>query len=582
MSGRVRALLTVLLALSMLVTLSVSALAQDTPAEPTAVPVEEVAAPAEPTAVPAEEVAAPAAVAAPVESVVARAPVQPYGKICVEGSVINFDETLLPTTEPGEEYSELIAWAITAKQSGTAIQRYTDEDGYFEFEAIDEETGNPNFQPGVVEFEIAIPPDSGWEPITDNLFTVELKYSDKCTVIRFKLKRPVPVEVLKIDDNHNPLEDWSIKAEPVYGNWFASTIITETWENGIAYFRLTEGEWTFTEQAPNGTSYTAVVPSSGEQELDVDWNDYADNNFKPIQIRFKNRLATHGCMDVYKMDMPPTGDPYGLPGWKMTVKRMDGSTVSTLYTDATGMASFKNLPFGTYIVEEEARSGWTADPSKGGTKRYVTVSDDQGEDADQCVEVDFYNYQSFGYCIEGRKVDTNGLVGLPDWEITAEPVATGGYPDPAVDQEVPDAIEDGQLITWTDGLGSYRFDFPKNDYRIPGAAYTICEEERDGWLPHTSLCQTVYLPKTPGACVKAWDFENQQVGHWESVVYGPSTSSSSSSSSCSYTHTVQPGESLYGIGADYGVSASAMLAANPWVYSRPHYYVYPGDTVCIP
>ena len=48
------------------------------------------------------------------------------------------------------------------------------------------------------------------------------------------------------------------------------------------------------------------------------------------------------------------------------------------------------------------------------------------------------------------------------------------------------------------------------------------------------------------------------------------------------THTVQPGESLYGIGAAYGVSASAMLAANPWVYSRPNYYVYPGDSVCIP
>ena len=47
-------------------------------------------------------------------------------------------------------------------------------------------------------------------------------------------------------------------------------------------------------------------------------------------------------------------------------------------------------------------------------------------------------------------------------------------------------------------------------------------------------------------------------------------------------YTVQPGDSLYGIGAYYGVSASAMLAANPWVYSRPHYYVYPGDTVCVP
>jgi len=64
------------------------------------------------------------------------------------------------------------------------------------------------------------------------------------------------------------------------------------------------------------------------------------------------------------------------------------------------------------------------------------------------------------------------------------------------------------------------------------------------------------------------------------VIYG--RPSSGGSGSCARSVTVQPGDSLYGIGAYYGVSASAMLAANPWVYSRPHYYVYPGDTVCVP
>jgi LysM repeat protein len=73
---------------------------------------------------------------------------------------------------------------------------------------------------------------------------------------------------------------------------------------------------------------------------------------------------------------------------------------------------------------------------------------------------------------------------------------------------------------------------------------------------------------------------NQQVGHWEKITHP--YSSSSSGSGCSYTHTVVAGESLYGIGNAYGVSASSMLAANPWVYNRPNYYVYPGDTVCIP
>ncbi len=101
-------------------------------------------------------------------------------------------------------------------------------------------------------------------------------------------------------------------------------------------------------------------------------------------------------------------------------------------------------------------------------------------------------------------------------------------------------------------------------------------------MPHTPECYNITLPSTAGSDpTQVPVFENQQVGHWESVVYG-NGSSSSSSGSCSYTHTVMAGESLYGIGNAYGVSPSAMLAANPWVYSRPHYYVYPGDQVCIP
>jgi hypothetical protein len=552
MSGRVRAFLAVLLALSMMVIMSVSLFAQDAPAEPTAVPAEEAA-----------------AVAAPVEAA-APSPVQPYGQICVDGSVINFDETLLPDQLDDAE----TPWTITAValgpdgQPGTATQKQTDEDGYFYFDPED------FAGPGLVEFSIAIPDGSGWEPITPDRFTIDLKYQEKCQVIRFKLRRPVQVDVLKINDNHEPLEGWIIKAAPVYGNWFASTVITETAENGVATFYLTEGKWTFTEQAPKGTTYTAVMPSSGKQELNVKWN-----GGEPLQIRFKNRVALHGCVDAYKYDAPPTANEanatfgYGLPGWKMTLKRLDGSTVATLATDANGKATFKNLPFGTYILQEESRVGWAADPTAGGTSRYVTVSADQGSDADQCVAVEFYNVQNAEFCIEGRKVDTNGLVGLPGWLITITPNAKGGFPNSAVEGY-------SKIEVTTDGTGTYRYVFPKDDYRIPGAAYKVCEEERDGWLPHTPLCQTVYLPKTPGACVKAWDFENQQVGHWESVVYGKPASSSGSG--CAYTHTVQPGESLYGIGAAYGVSASAMLSANPWVYSRPHYYVYPGDSVCIP
>ena len=475
--------------------------------------------------------------------------------LCAEGTVINWDESLLPYS------SEEVPWTITATPvdpQGAVLQTATDEDAFFEFQDL---------TVGLWEFAIVIPDGSAWRPITPDRFTVSMSYgASKCAVIRFKLKRPVPVIVLKIDDAHTPLEGWTMRAEPAKGNWFASPVEVDTDANGKALFELTEGKWIFKERAPSGTHYTPVMPVNGTQELLVEWPE--DAGVDPtINIRFKNRLAYKGCIDAYKLDVPPdeTQDSYGLPGWKITLKKTNGSVVATKYTDALGYAKFENLALGPYIVEEEHRIGWGPVTP---TSYTVNLT------GEACESVQFFNEQvPPGFCIEGRKIDTNGKVGIPGWTITATPYNKGGYPNEDVD-----GFDKIEVIT--DGQGKFKIDLPLDDYRVPGSTYKVCEEERDGWLPHTALCQYVYIPTKPGACAKAWDFENQQVGHWESVVYGKP--SSSSGSGCRYTHTVVAGESLYGIGAAYGVSASAMLSANSWVYSRPHYYVYPGDTVCIP
>ena len=485
--------------------------------------------------------------------------------LCVKGSVINWDETPLP-------YSvDEVPWTITATPvdpQGSFVETQTDEDANFEFDGL---------TVGLWDFAIVIGDGSPWRPITPANFTVSMNYgADKCAVIRFKLKRPVPVVVLKIDDAHTPLEGWTMRAEPAHGNWFASPVEVETNGEGKALFELTEGKWIFKEKAPSGTHYVPVMPDNGMQELNVEWPDDPAVEL-PINIRFKNRLSFKGCLDVYKTDVPPgEADAYGLPGWKITVKRANGSVVATKHTDALGYVKFENLPLGPYIVEEEHRIGWGPVTP---TSYTVNLT------GDTCEQIEFYNEQvPPGFCIEGRKIDTNGKVGIPGWTITVTPYNKGGYPNEDVDGF-------DEIVVTTDGQGKFKVPscgpdgdtkncFPTDDYRIPGSTYKVCEEERDGWLPHTALCQYVRLPSKPGACAKAWDFENQQVGHWESVVYGKP--SSSSGSGCAYTHTVVAGESLYGIGAAYGVSASAMLSANSWVYSRPNYYVYPGDTVCIP
>lgn len=482
-------------------------------------------------------------------------PVTPNDKICVEGSVINFNEVLL------SDYTWAISYGPTG---GTEMSQVTtDADGKFKIE--------DGLSVGDWTFSMDPTSNGPWEGITPLSFSVPLKYgSDKCVQIRWKLVRRVPVIVTKIDDQHNPLNDWIIRAEPARGNWFASPSEVKTGEApgsnpGEAIFYLTEGQWNFKERAPAGVHYTPIIPSTGQQSLLVEWN--ADDSGQPIPqtLRFKNRVVEHGCIDVYKSDVfDETSTP--LPGWKMTVKRANGTIVTSGYTDSSGKVTFSSLPFGPYTVVEEARDGWAPSSPTG-----FTVDVIQSE---ECVRVEFYNEQDFGYSFVGRKIDTNGKVGLPNWKITIKPLDNGGaLPTNGTE-------EDGKAYVTTDGLGNYRFDFATNDYRVPGARYQICEEERAGWLPHTSLCYNVRLPAKPGSPVKVWDFENQQVGHWESVIYGPHQGATSGS--CCYSVTVQPGDSLYGIGAAYGVSASAMLAANPWVYSRPHYYVYPGDSVCVP
>lgn len=276
---------------------------------------------------------------------------------------------------------------------------------------------------------------------------------------------------------------------------------------------------------------------------------------------------------------------YNVGGWGFKLLRKDGTVARQGVTDALGEIRFDNLPLGPYVLVEEDRPGWNE------------VSADQvdinvtgnlcDEDTDPVVE--FFNEQDdSGFCIEGRKVDANGGYGIFGWEITIKPLDEGGY-DPA-------------NVT-TNGVGEFQIDFPRDDYRIPGAQYEICEAEQDGWLPHTPTCQTVRLPEWPGACVQLEDFVNQQVGHTESQDHGkpdggkgydgkdgpdgghdrgPDGGHDGGDIKCSTYHEVKAGEGLYDIGAQYKKSPQEMLDANPDVRKGNELWVYVGQRICIP
>lgn len=479
-------------------------------------------------------------------------PTPNVGERCVDGLVIDWEE--MPIEEGWfVEATPIVDGTPDTTQTVTANpSEEDDEEGMFFFDDLSEQWDTWQF---TINYDGFV---GTWEPVTPDSIVVTFSEDlDDCVRIRFKLREIVVVTVWKIDENHNPLDDWTIYADPGKGNHFAVSQDAVTgegaWETGTVTFTLTPGLWVFTEAAPDDTKYYPIVPLDGRQELYIERAADRDEGAAPYVIRFKNQIKEKGCIEVFKYD--DTGFP--LVDWEISVVRANGSEAAYGYTDAMGTIKFEHLPFGPYTVKEETRVGWE---NTNATSWDVVLTPNDTA----CARVEFVNRQAPpSFCIEGRKIDANGGYGIADWEISAEPLDKGGI-------EVDDVL--------TDGLGVYRFDFGANDYRLPGARYKVCEEDVDGWLPHTATCYTVQLPKHPGACVKVRDFVNQQVGHTES---GRPNYGHSYSGSCSY-YTAQKGDGLYAIGARHGVSASKMLAANPWIASRSNHYLYVGDKVCIP
>ena len=472
-------------------------------------------------------------------------PPTPNNQYCVTGTVINHAE------EPME------GWTVTATYEGVngsyaPITTESDASGRFSFDL-----------PGPGRWRIEVMFQDPWESVTSPSMAVHVGFGNMdCVEIRFKLRELVEVIVIKIDDEHVPQAGWTILATPDSGNTFAAVQTSVTDQNGEAAFSLTPGKWVFSEDAPTGVIFwRPISPPSGKHFIDVQGPN-------TIILRFKNLIEKQedGCIDVRKLDSPPdpNDEPFGLAGWTIEVVRADGAIAASGETDANGWASFTNLKFGPYTVHEIMQSGWVA--ASPTSYSVVLTSRDDG-----CAQITFVNKQiPKGYCITGRKLDANGMVGIPDWEIMAVPTEDG---DPA-----PDAV-------LTDGSGRYLICLPFEDYRVPGSVYRITEVIPAGWDAVSATEYYVTLPEHPESPVEAPDFVNRQSTYPASNPIGatPSTDSCQQScGSCSVIHTVVPGDSVYKLASNYGVCASSIFSANAWISGQCNRWLYVGQKVCIP
>ncbi len=476
-------------------------------------------------------------------------------RLCVDGLVINHEE------------NPLRGWIVTASYAG--------DDGVFE--PMTTESGrNGQFHfdlpaPGRWLFSVTVP--EAWSPVTAPSFEVNVTYgATDCLNILFKLREVVTVYVHKIDDAHQPLAGWTIIATPGPGNPFDTPQTAVTNNLGIATFELPPGPWTFTEQAPDGVEFIVISPADGVQVIDVAAPG-------PYTIRFKNKIfGGNGCIEVIKRDVPPegTGEPFGLEDWHIQVLRANEEIAQEGFTNAFGEITFEGLPFGPYVVREIMQRGWEA----ASPTTYAVVLSRTG---DGCQRIEFKNKQvERGFCIEGQKLawiqgedfGLEELVGLPEWEITAEPLEDGGF--------VPEPV-------FTDGTGHYRIDFPLDDYRIPGSTYTVCEEVRDGWTPAGPTCHTVTLPAREDICVWVDDFVNQQTRNDTPPARGDAPERMERPKQehpghhggmCSAQHRVQRGDTLSRLARHYHTSVQALMRANPQIRNPNRIFV--GQVLCIP
>lgn len=464
----------------------------------------------------------------------------PLDRLCVAGTVINHAEVPLE------------GWTVTATYEGvngshSALTTVTDANGEFSFEL-----------PGPGRWGLEIESRDRWEGVTATKLAVHVGFGNlDCVDVRFKMRELVRVIIIKIDDNHEPQAGWTMTATPGGGNTFADVQTAVTDDTGTATMDLTPGSWIISESAPGYVRWwRPISPATGVHSLNVVGPG-------PITIRFKNLIepVQNGCVNVFKYDVPP--DPnqpsFGLAGWPIKVLRADGSVAAEGETDSFGQVTFTGLPYGPYTVREIVQAGWV--PHSPSTYSVFLTSQDDG-----CTDIIFYNKQlPNGYCITGRKLDANGFVGIPDWQILATPIEAGDFePAPVL----------------TDGEGRYLICMPLEDYRVPGSVYSVTEVIPDGWSPVSPVEYLVTLPDNPGIPVEVPDFVNQQTQYAGDppVMMVAATKSGS----CRYWHVVRPGESVYKLAGKYQVSGKSIFQANPWIYRQPHHWLYTGQKVCIP
>jgi LysM repeat protein len=425
-----------------------------------------------------------------------------------------------------DNHKPISGWKVYAQPANSAqplFSAITAADGSFTFPAL---------PMGTWTVWEEVPPY--WTAITPSKFSVNLDRTSKpprCVVVRFKNRPPdLCGEGYKVDENGKGLAGWTVEAFSATNP--AEVMSTVTDESGYYRFNgLTLGDWVFRVKHQAGwtpiNSDTAKVRIVGGAHC--------------TQVPIFRNQSPHGCIDGYKRD----NLGFGLAGWNITLKPVDGGPPQHALTDGTGYYLFDKLPMGKYKVFEEMQPGWAP----------VTPTQYEVEleptDQNGCIRLQhFVNKQvPRDICIDGYKLDQVGNVGLPDWAIVAKNLATGAE----------------QKAT-TDGVGYFRFG------GLEPGKYQVTVGDKEGWVHVGPASQVVTVTWPPRNACTTLKFYNRQ-GTAPPPVDHPGNGD------CRAHHTVCVGDTLNKIAARYGTSVRAIMRQNHVPNAD---VIYPGQPLCIP
>jgi hypothetical protein len=488
--------------------------------------------------------------------------------VCVSGFVINHREQAVDGTQFDPQLTITAFGAESPDASPTVeVPATVGADGSYSFEDLP--TGlYYNFKMQLPTDWDSIVPAAPRNGVAETGYTLLAEQGTKCYNVLFKIRRWFDVTVLKWEELRNgavqPGAGWTMTATPQGDPWAVKDGDT-TDASGGTVLQLTPGNWVIAETIKSG--WTPVTPASVSITLD----QYAPPGATDPVI-FKNLEPV--CYATITVEKNGLGtDANGgqvwlgpLSGWQITLSRPDGAMAPvTRTTDGTGRTSFSNLKPGVYNVTETVQPGWQAvSPNP----QQVIIRDCEN------ARVLFENLEVVGKLqISGTKFfrawvpPYQGVtVGLSGWHITA--TLKGSNPPVYV-------------TTTTDALGNYSFSeatLNAAGMAIPGATITVCEEERNHWIPVSPVCVDVRFPYPVPVDYKGVKVNFTNVQDPPLPGSGVGSTGGSSTATCAVGYTVRAGDNLSRIAAANGTTVSALVQLNG--LANPN-MIRAGQTICI-